>query len=157
MRSTEHWLVHEHTQFEELLRQCKDAADISDWWALEQFFLKLVEHLQFHMAQEEEVLFPAYEAKSASSPMSTSELRNEHSVIIESFRELARLIKSRQSKVTYDCIVALELLMLEHNEKEEFVFLPYASHLLYEDRDELLLKLDKFVVSNKSRNWNLPE
>lgn len=157
MRSTEHWLVHEHTQFEELLRQCKGAADISDWWALEQFFLKLVESLRFHMAQEEEVLFPAYEAKCESSSMSTSELRNEHSVMIESFRELVRYINSRQSKDAYDCIVALELFMLGHNEKEELVFLPYASRLLYEDRDELLLKLDKFVVSKKSRNWNLPD
>ena len=155
MRSTEHWLVHGHTQFELLLRECRAAADILDWWALEQFVVKLIEGLRFHMAQEEEVLFPAYDAKCKPSHMSTLELYNEHSVIVENFRRLEKLIKSRSSEAVYDCIVALETLMTEHNEKEERTFLPFASHLLFEDRDELVLKLKNFLVTNKSRNWGV--
>ncbi len=155
MRSTEHWLVHEHTQFELLLRKCRAAADISDWWALEQSLVKLAEDLRFHMAQEEEILFPAYEAKCKPSHMSTLELYNEHSVIVDNFRRLEKLIKSKSSEAVCDCIVALEMLVTEHNEKEERAFLPFASRLLFEDRDELVLKLKKFVVTNKSRNWSM--
>jgi len=153
MKSTEHWLVHDHTEIEQLLGECYNAADISDWWALEQFFAKLVTQLRYHMAQEEEVLFPAYDAKCEPSHMQTQELYNEHSEMIASFRKLNKYIINRESDKTFDFIVALQLSMLEHNEKEEKVFLPYASHLLFEDRDELEQKLDDFVVTNKSRKW----
>lgn len=153
MKSTEHWLVHDHTELELLMRECHNAADISDWWAVEQFFTKLVTQLRHHMAQEEEVLFPAYDAKCEPSHMQTQELYNEHSEIIVRFRKLDKYIIDRVSDKALDTVVALELSMHEHNEKEEKVFLPFASHLLFEDRDELEQRLDDFVVSNKSRKW----
>lgn len=155
MKSTEHWLVHDHTQIEVLLGQCRDAAEISDWWALNQFLTKFIEKLRYHMAQEEEVLFPAYDAKCKPSRISTLELYNEHSVMVDGFRTLEKHILNKSSKSVLDCLHTLEELMLKHNEKEEKIFLPYASHLLFDDRDELAQKLDEFVVTNKSRNWNI--
>jgi hemerythrin-like domain-containing protein len=137
MKSTEHWLVHDHTELELVLRECHNAADISDWWAVEPFFTKLVTQLRYHMAQEEEVLFPAYDAKCEPSHMQTQELYNEHSEIIVSFRKLDKYIIYRDSDKTLDFIVALELSMLEHNKKEEKVFLPFASHLLFDDGNGL--------------------
>jgi len=153
MKSAEHWLVHEHTQFELLMRECHDAAKISDWWAVEQFFTKIVEQLRYHMAQEEEVLFPAYDAKCEPSHMQSQELYNEHSLLIDSFGQLAKNISDKDAASTVDCLAALELVMHEHNEKEEKVYLPFASHLLFEDRDELAQKLGDFVISDKSRKW----
>lgn len=154
MRSAEHWLVHEHTQFEVLVRECRDAADIADWWALENYFRTLMEQLRYHMAQEEEVLFPAYDAMCDSSHVSTLELLNEHSVIVDCFRQLDKFIQAKSSKEAYDCIVNLELQLLAHNEREEKTFLPFASRLLFEERDELLFKLDNFVITSKTRDWN---
>ena len=159
MKSAEHWLVHEHTQFEVLFRQLHDAADILDWWAIDQIFLKLVEQLRYHMAQEEEVLFPAYDARydtvDISSKISTAELCDEHSVIIEKFRQLEECMKSKQSECVISIIVSLEMLMLFHNEKEEKIFLPFASHLLFDDRDQLSQRLDEFIVTDSSRNWEI--
>ena len=155
MKSAEHWLVHEHTQFEVLLRDCHDAVDILDWWAIEQLFAKIVAQLRYHMAQEEEVLFPAYDAKCGSSDMKSHELCKEHSAIVDSLRQLDKHIIERNPVVTLDCIVAIELDMHEHNEKEERVFLPFASYLLFEDRDDLVQKLNDFSVSDKSRKWSI--
>ncbi len=155
MKSAEHWLVHDHTEIELLLGECHNAADISDWWAVEQFFAKLVTQLRYHMAQEEEVLFPAYDAKCEPSHMQSQELYNEHSLLIESFDKLAKSISDKDAVSTIDCVAAIELAMHEHNEKEEKVFLPFASHLLFEDRDELAQKLDDFVISDKSRKWSI--
>lgn len=155
MRSTEHWLVHNHTKFEQLIRECRDAADISDWWALEKKFRNLVELLHYHMAQEEEVLFPAYEEKRKHEHKSTQELYNEHSVIVNCLRNLDKLIDSQSSQLAHTCLVSLEQLMIEHNKKEEQTFLPFASHMLFEDRDELVLKLKNFVLTNRSRRWNI--
>lgn len=155
MKSTEHWLVHEHTQFESLIRECRTAAEIGDWWAVEHFLKELVESLSYHMAKEEEVLFPAYEKKSESTDMSSLEIFNEHSAMVDAFRKLKKLIDSRAVKETYDCVVALELLLIEHNQNEEQTFLPFASKLLFEDRDDLQLKLSNFVVTEDSRDWGI--
>jgi hypothetical protein len=94
-----------------------------------------------------------HDAKCEPSHMQTQELYDEHSEIIVSFRKLDKYIINRESDKTLDFIVSIQLSMLEHNEKEEKVFLPIISHLLFEDRDDLEQKLDDFVVSNKSRKW----
>jgi len=157
MISTEHWLVHEHTQFEVLVKECRTAIEITDWWATEQFLKKMFEELRYHMAQEEEILFPAYDKKceSSASHGSTLELYNEHSVIIDGFRKLKKAVDSRSAEDAFELVVDLELLLLEHNKKEEQTFLPFASHLLFDDREELALKLNNFMVTNKSRNWGV--
>ena len=156
MKSAEHWLVHKHTQFEELFRLLHDAADISDWWAVDQYFTDMTAQLRYHMAQEEEVLFPAYDVKckvlDRSSKVSTRDLCNEHSKFRDMFRELEICIRNKDSECVIMLVAALELLMAEHNEKEEYIFLPFASRLLFEERDRLQEKLSKFVFTGTSRN-----
>ena len=148
-------LFRSHTQFEALMREGLDAAKIADWWAVDQFYIKLVESLRYHIAQEEEVLFPAYEKNCESSHMPTLALYNEHSVMVDFFRKLKKFIDSRSFDDTCDCIEALELLLIEHNKKEEDTFLPFASRLLFDDRDILQLQLQNFIVTNKSRHWGI--
>lgn len=153
MKSTEHWIVHNHSQFEVLLRLCRDAAEIEDWWALEQAFNDLVSQMKLHMAQEEEVLFPAFEARNDVSSLPTSSLRNEHSIMVQLFRDTAAMIKSRRQEAILESLVSLESLMIKHHEKEEDIFLPMASHILFSEREELSEKLEKFELSKNSRQW----
>ena len=153
MKSTEHWIVHNHSQFEVLLCLCRDAAEIEDWWALEQAFNDLGNQLKHHLAQEEEVLFPAFEAKYKVSSLPTSSLRNEHSVLVHMFRDTAAMIKTRNPEAILEALVALESLMIKHHEKEEDIFLPMASHILFSEREELSEKLENFALSNTSRQW----
>lgn len=153
VQSAEHWLVHDHTVFEVLCAQCREAADISDWWETERLFDELIEKLRFHMAQEEEVLFVAYEEKRQSGFMSSSELRNEHSVMIDSFRRIKSHIRNQSMEDVYEETKALEKLIHDHHAKEEEIFLPFASRLLFEDREELVRKLSNFSITQKSRVW----
>ena len=155
MKSTEHWLVHDHTKIEDLLRRCCEEADIYDWWALERYFGELVKHLKFHMAQEEEVLYPAYDAKRSPEHMFTTELYEDHDRIVETCRDIYRHIERKQKEGLTDLIGNLVDNLLEHNQREEHVFLPFASHLLYEDRDELSERLDNFKPAKKSRVWGI--
>lgn len=112
------------------------------------------------MAQEEEVLFPAYDSKLEFSvarlpSVSTQELYGEHSIIVEKIRKLAKCIHDEDADSVINRAASLELLLLEHNEKEEQIFLPYASRLLFEDRDKLEKKLEEFSLSEKSRDWGI--
>lgn len=153
MKSAEHWLVHDHTQIEVLLRRCCDEADIYDWWALERFFSGLIKQLKYHLAQEEEVLYPAYDARRAPEHMFTTDLYQDHDRIVETARGIHRLIDKKEKDGLVDLLGELSSILLEHNQKEEHVFLPFASHLLFEDRDELSEKLNNFALGKNSRDW----
>ncbi len=153
MKSTEHWLVHDHSEFEYLIGQCREAADINDWWALEQAFNELVKKLKHHMAQEDEVLFPAYEARTSAPYKPTLALRDEHDLIVKLFRDAAGYINARDADATEEVLQTLQFHMIQHHEKEEEIFLPMASHILCNEREELSQKLAQFVEAETPRDW----
>jgi iron-sulfur cluster repair protein YtfE (RIC family) len=147
--------VHEHSLYEDLLSECKDAAEIEDWANVQLIFDQLVTHLKRHVALEEGVLYPAYETAPHAPQGPTTALREEHSTIISLFRDLAAIINTRDSEHMLESLAYLENRMIKHHEKEEDIFLPMASHILNDRRDELLRKLDEFGASNSGRKWPL--
>ena len=155
MNSADNWLVHEHSLYEELLSQCQGAVEIEDWGTVNLVFHELVTHLKRHMALEEEVLYPAYEATPHAPQGPTTALREEHANIVRLIQDLAPVIKTRDSDNVLECLVHLENLMIKHHEKEEDIFLPMASHILNTSRDELLRKLSEFDASKIKSKWNI--
>jgi len=153
MNSTDNWLVHEHSLYEDLLSECKDAAEIEDWENVQLIFDQLVTHLKRHIALEEEVLYPAYESASHAPQGPTTALREEHGALIRLIRDLAQIINTRDSEHLLESLAYLENRMIKHHEKEEDIFLPMASHILNASRDELLRRLGEFDASKTVRKW----
>jgi hemerythrin-like domain-containing protein len=153
LKSTEHWLVHDHTQIEGILTDLRKEAEILDWWALGRYLEQLIEHLSYHMAQEEEIIFTAYDKKCEPSDTQTAELRDQHEQLFECVQDIRRLINNKAKDQIVDRIEDLIALQVEHGNREEKVFLPFASHLLYEERDELAEKLENFKITISSRAW----
>ncbi|MGB5605395.1 MAG: hemerythrin domain-containing protein, partial [Gammaproteobacteria bacterium] len=144
MSNSDNWLVHEHSKYENLLSQCQDAVEMEDWGTVDRVFNELVTHLQRHMALEEEVLYPAYESTTHAPQGPTTALREEHSGIVRLIRDMARIIKTRDSEHVLESLAHLEYQMIKHHEKEEDIFLPMASHILNASRDELIRKMAEF-------------
>jgi len=155
MNSTDNWLEHEHSLYEELLSRCQDAVGMEDWATVNNIFNELVTHLKRHMALEEEVLYPAYEATPHAPQGPTTALREEHDNIVHLVRDMILLLKTRDSEHVLDCLVFLENLMIKHHEKEEDIFLPMASHIMRDSRDELSRKLREFDASKINRKWGI--
>ena len=155
MKSTDNWLVHEHSLYENLVSQCQDAVELEDWGTVNQVFNDLVKHLKRHMALEEGVLYPAYESAPHAPQGPTKALREEHSDIVRLVQDMARIIKTRDSEHVFEGLVLLESRMIKHHEKEEDIFLPMASHILNTSRDELLRKLAEFDTSKTQRKWDI--
>ncbi len=155
MNSNDNWLVHEHSLYEDLLSQCQEAVDREDWESVNRVFSELVTRLKRHMALEEEVLFPAYESTPHAPQGPTTALREEHSGIVRVIRDMARIIKTRDSAQVLEGLAHLELQMIKHHEKEEDIFLPMASHILNASRDDLLRKLADYDVTKIHRKWDI--
>ena len=155
MNSTDNWLVHEHSLYEDLLSQCRNAAEVEDWETVNSAIHELVTHLKRHMLLEEEVLYPAYESTPHAPQGPTTALREEHSGIVRLIHDMTRVIKTLDSEHVLECLAHLENQMIKHHEKEEDIFLPMASHILNTSRDELLRKLAEFDASKIKRKWDI--
>lgn len=157
MNGQGNWLLHEHSLYEDLLAECRDAAEIEDWDTVDLGFESLVAHLKRHMAMEEAVLYPAYEAAPDAPQGPTHALREEHGDIVRLVGDMARLIRTRDSGIVLDGLAQLEERMIKHHEKEEDIFLPMAGHILRASRDELLRRMEEFDydAAGPQRQWDL--
>lgn len=153
MDTADNWLVHEHSLYENLLSRCQDAVEVEDWGVVDRIFRELVDHLKQHMAVEEEVLYTAYESTARAPQGPTRALRDEHDQIVRHFRDMAAVIKTRDSEHVLDGLSLLEYQMIKHHEKEEDLFLPMASHILEDKREEISQKLAEFDMSKSTRKW----
>ncbi len=68
---------------------------------------------------------------------------------------MARIIKTRNSEHVFEHLVHLENRMIKHHEKEEDIFLPMASHILGESREDLSRKPGEFDASKIKRKWGI--
>jgi len=155
MGAADNWLIHEHSLYEDLLSRCEEAIENEDWKTTDSLFGKLVSHLKRHMAMEEEVLYPAYEAASHAPQGPTGALRDEHDHIVRLVTDLAQVVGTRDSDHVLECLAHLERQMIKHHEKEEDLFLPMASHILDANRDEITRQLADFEISEASRKWDI--
>jgi len=155
MSGTENWLEHEHSLYEDLLSQCQDAVESEQWGTVDRLFGQLVSSLKRHMAMEEEVLYPAYEAAAHAPQGPTRALREEHDRIVRLVSDMAQVIKSRGSEHVLECLVHLERQMIKHHEKEEDIFLPMASHILDAKREEISRQMADFDASKSARKWDI--
>ena len=155
MSSSDNWLIHEHSLYEDLLSSCHEAVEIEDWGGANRVFRELVTHLKRHMALEEEVLYSAYEAAVEAPQGPTRALREEHDQIVRLVRDMLRIIKTRDSDHVLESLVHLEKHMIKHHEKEEDIFLPMASHILDARREEISQQLADFDMSKSARKWDI--
>jgi len=155
MSKTDNWLVHDHSWYEALMLRSQLAVAGEDWAAADRDFKDLVGRLKTHMAMEEGVLYPAYEAATDAPQGPTTALRQEHDEIVRLVQDTVRLLKSRDAEHVLDSLAKLEQLMFKHHEKEEDIFLPMASHILTAKREEILAQLDSFDTSKTTRRWDV--
>ena len=155
MSKTDNWLVHDHSWYEALMLRSQLAVAGEDWAAADRDFMDLVERVKTHMAMEEGVLYPAYEAATDAPQGPTTALRREHDEIVRLVQDTVRLLKSRDAEHVLDSLAKLEQLMFKHHEKEEDIFLPMASHILTAKREEILAQLDSFDTSKTTRKWDV--
>jgi len=91
-----------------------------------------------HFAMEEEVLFPAFDAKSGMAgggPVAV--MKMEHKQMEGLLDEIAKAIEAGEAERAMDLGDTLLMLVQQHNVKEEGMLYPAAENLLAGDWDEL--------------------
>ncbi len=138
---TDNWLVHDHRRFEGTLKNAIQAAEMGQWkQAIEQYRL-FVQDLHQHMEMEDRVIYPAIEQAQGDPGGDLAELREEHLDIVRLLRGLEHVIRGRDLDHLIASLRPLYRAMREHDRFEEEVLENTTVTGLFEDRDEILRRL----------------
>lgn len=154
MSSTQNWFVHDHSQHEENLASCRQAIEKQDWDKANSIFGEFVKALKSHITQEEEEVFPIYDALVKISHDPIRLLRAEHDRIISFLKDMQQFIKDHDPERGLECIRQLEDEISKHEEKEEEIFLPMAGYVLDDKYWEAKGKANSTGEIASGRNWD---
>jgi hemerythrin-like domain-containing protein len=106
---------------------------------------KYAASMRRHLAMEEEILFPAFEAASGmGSGGPTTVMRVEHQQMRGLLDQIDEAMNSGDTREALDIGDTLLMLVQQHNVKEEGMLYPMAENLLGEHWDDLATKLEKY-------------
>jgi hemerythrin-like domain-containing protein len=91
-----------------------------------------------HFAMEEAVLFPAFEARTGMSMGPTQVMRSEHEQMRGLIRDMAQALAGSDQDNYLGQSETLNMLMQQHNLKEENMLYPMSDQVLAPDRDQLI-------------------
>ncbi|HZP87617.1 MAG TPA: hemerythrin domain-containing protein [Burkholderiales bacterium] len=141
MTTIANYLTQDHRSCDRLLEVIESAARTGRWDAADQAVQGFDAALSLHLDKEEQLLFPAIEAKAGSSFGPTQVMRQEHESMRELVRCLRDVIAQRDREETAGTIDTLGILIGQHNMKEEGVLYPVAARLL-DDVEQLVQAFD---------------
>ena len=132
------FLTNEHRDCDALFA---DAAHEGDLAAAGSAFAAFAESLRQHLAIEEEVLFPAFEARTGMAGGPTAVMRMEHVQMRTLLEQLQRALDAGSLDDFLGLGETLNVLVQQHNMKEEQMLYPMCDRALGDQADELLQRL----------------
>ena len=128
----------DHRACDELFATAEDAVAKSDWDHARDLFARFHAATLHHLAREEEVLFPAFEARTGMRMGPTEVMRGEHVQMRDLMQEMASAVAAGNQGSFLGLSETLNMLMQQHNLKEENVLYPMTDQALGGERDDLI-------------------
>ena len=135
------FLTNEHRDCDALFADAEHAAHEGDLAAAGSAFAAFAESLRQHLAIEEEVLFPAFEARTGMAGGPTAVMRMEHVQMRTLLEQLQRALDAGSLDDFLGLGETLNVLVQQHNMKEEQMLYPMCDRALGDQADELLQRL----------------
>ena len=135
-------LSSDHHRCDELFAQAEDAAAAKDWDKSAAAFQQFHQGMVRHFAMEEEVMFPAFEARTGMTMGPTQMMRTEHRQMEQLFQAMADALQARDSENYLGQSETLLMLMQQHNLKEENILYPMAEQVLGDEQDQVVQRMN---------------
>lgn len=103
--------------------------------------------MQLHFAMEEDILFPAFEQATGHRGGPTAVMRDEHRQMREIIDELQQALQQADADNFAGVAETLNIMLQQHNMKEEGILYPMADRTLQDDRDSILNAMSKIDQS----------
>jgi iron-sulfur cluster repair protein YtfE (RIC family) len=132
------YLSSDHRACDDLFASVEAAVAQRDWEGARAQFDRFAAAMLHHLAREEQVLFPAFEACTANDMGPTRVMRMEHEQIRRLMQDLARTVADADHCRALGLSETLNLLLQHHNLKEEDLLFPMFDQMLDDERAGLI-------------------
>ncbi|MBM4181720.1 MAG: hemerythrin domain-containing protein [Betaproteobacteria bacterium] len=136
------YLTHDHHACDDLFAAAENAVAAGDWPHAQQEFERFDAGMRRHFSMEEDVLFPAFEARTGMSGGPTFVMREEHRQMNNLLAEMVAALARRDSQAYLGQSETLLMLMRQHNMKEENILYPMSDQALADRQSELLAAME---------------
>ena len=128
----------DHRVCDDLFASAEEAVGKKNWGGAHRLFDQFHATMKHHMAMEENVLFPAFEAQTGTTEGPTQVMRMEHEHMRELMQDMAHAVIKTDFEGYLGLSETLNMLMQQHNLKEENVLYPMIDRVLAQERDHLI-------------------
>jgi hemerythrin-like domain-containing protein len=142
MNTILNFLGSDHRACDDLFASAESAVAQQRWEAARDGFAQFRAAMDRHFAMEEAVLFPAFEAQTGSRMGPTEVMRMEH----QQMRELLDGMQQAAAAADQDGFLGLSetlnMLMQQHNVKEENVLYPVSDRVLGDEGERVIRDME---------------
>jgi hemerythrin-like domain-containing protein len=138
MTTISNFLSTDHKCCDTLFAAAESAVTSGEWDVATPEFDRFREAMLHHFAMEEEVMFPALEARTGMKQGPTAVMRSEHRQMTELFNRMSDAITRKDVNTYLGDADTLLIIMQQHNIKEEQMLYQMADSVLANEMDELV-------------------
>ena len=132
------FLGSDHRVCDDLFASAETAAAQKNWDSARNLFERFQAAMAHHLAMEEDVLFPAFEARTGMRAGPTQVMRMEHAQMRGLLQDMASAVAACNQDGYLGLSETLNMLMQQHNLKEENMLYPMSDQVLGGDREGLI-------------------
>ncbi|HEX9812204.1 MAG TPA: hemerythrin domain-containing protein [Burkholderiales bacterium] len=141
MKSLQQLLTQDHKDCDLLLAETESVVAKAEIATARANFRRFREAMERHMDAEEQILFPAFEARTGERLGPTEVMRREHQMMRDLLAKMDAALTQQQAKQYLGLSETLLVLMQQHNVKEESVLYPMMDQQLNAEREAVLARL----------------
>jgi hemerythrin-like domain-containing protein len=119
MNNISDFMTSNHHACDELFASAEESVGNGDWAKGNHDFSAFLAAMKQHFKMEEEVLFPAFDAKTGMDMGPTFVMRSEHKQMNKVFDDMLEALAAKDSDAYLGLSETLLMLMQQHNMKEE--------------------------------------
>lgn len=129
----------DHRACDDLFAAAEMAVSKKNWTDADDLLERFLTAMARHLSMEETVLFPAFETRMGGSGMGpTQVMRMEHEQMRALFQDMKQALADANLDRFLGLSETLNVLMQQHNLKEENVLYPMTDQMLDAERNELI-------------------
>jgi hemerythrin-like domain-containing protein len=141
MTTISDFLAPDHQRCDNLFAAAEAAAAHGDWDNAATGFRHFQDALLHHFAMEEEVMFPAFEARTGMTQGPTAMMRSEHRQMTDLLNQMADAAARKDRDGFLGDADTLLIIMQQHNMKEEQMLYQMADQALAGELDDLVERM----------------
>lgn len=139
----------DHRACDDLFASAEAAVAQKNWDSARSLFERFQTAMAHHLTMEEDVLFPAFESHTGMRSGPTQIMRMEHAQMRDLLQDMARAMADTNYSRYLGLSETLNMLMQQHNLKEENMLYPMADQVLGGERDDLIRSMEAIALQTQ--------